>query len=378
MEFPNIYEGPHYRRLLLIPLVLILLATLFIPKIPQGVELKGGTLITAYTDDNGLQEKAKALEGRLGALTSDVNVRVFENPSGKGLEVELQNNPAIVQAEERLPALRTLQTDYENEQLQLDGYLQNQAGVTDAQVQTQRQNVEAARKAVLEEGNGLLQGLGSATRITEASKAFETVDEELQAQKTRFRERVLQEVRGVVSIKSYSSKEIGAALSKFFFAQVVNVLILSFILSGVLILFIFRSFVPSLAVLFGAFCDIILTLGVMGAIGIPLSLATVAALLTLIGFALDTCMLLTIRVLRRAEGTAKQRAMDTMKTAMLLNATTVSAFTVLFLVASVLQIQTYRDIGLVIMVGGIADFIAMWAGNAVLVIWHVEEKGTSA
>lgn len=372
MKFPNPYEHKDYRRMFVVPLVLVLLALYFIPSIPQGIELKGGTLLTVFTKAPNLDAKGQELEGRLGAYSKSVSVRSFRNPSGQGLEIELQLNPALEKVEDRLAILKNLQTAYGTEALALDGLRQNKG--TDSEIAAAEKKVAAAQAALLAESTDLLAALGR-TPVQDPEKAYDSVEAALQDEKTAFRDKVLAEVKSVVTVDAYSSQEIGAALSRFFFGQVTNILFLSFLLSAGLIILIFRSFVPSLAVLFGAFCDIVITLGVMGLFQIPLSLATVSALLMLVGFSLDTDMLLTIRVLKRTEGTAKQRAFDTFKTAALMNACAVAAFSVLVLVAGALQIQTYQQIGMVILIGAVVDFIATWCGNAVMVVWQAEQRG---
>ena len=56
---------------------------------------------------------------------------------------------------------------------------------------------------------------------------------------------------------------------------------------------------PSGAVVLSAFADIVMTAAVMTVIGIELTLPTTAALLMLIGYSVDSDILLTMRVLKR-------------------------------------------------------------------------------
>ncbi len=112
----------------------------------------------------------------------------------------------------------------------------------------------------------------------------------------------------------------------------------------------------------------------MGALGVPLTLASIAGLLMLIGLSLDTDALLTVRVIKRKEGSPAERAMTALKTAFMMNLTTLVAFGVLALVATLLQIPTYYQIGVVVAIGAVADFATTWCFNAVLLLWHVERK----
>ncbi len=374
MQIPNLYEGTLYRKLLLAPLLLVFAALFFIPYVPLGIDFKGGLLFTVYADvpaGEVLQQQA-ALQSRLAALSRDVSVRSFENPSGRGFEIELQADERLASAQEKLVGLKELDLQLSQQELELSLL---EANGSAAAVEQQKARVESLRTRTLAEANSILQAMGSARTVADAAKAFADVSAELQGTQSGFREKVLAEIRAAVPVKAYSSKEIGAALSKLFFSKVVQVLVLSFFASAVIIVLVFRSAVPTLAVLFGAFTDIMVTLGVMGALQIPLSLASVAALLMLIGFSLDTDMLLTIRALKRQEGTVRERVYDAMKTGITMNTCAIAAFTVLVLASLALQVEVYYEIGAVAVIGSLVDFVATWLGNASMVLWYADSKG---
>ncbi|MEM3030896.1 MAG: protein translocase subunit SecF, partial [Candidatus Micrarchaeia archaeon] len=138
---------------------------------------------------------------------------------------------------------------------------------------------------------------------------------------------------------------------------------------------VFRTFSPSLAVLTGAASDIVIALGAMGAFGIPLTLPSFAALLMLIGFSLDTDILLTMRTLKRTEGTPRQRAYETMKTGATMSLAALVAFGALLALALVTHIPTYYQIASVAIAGLLGDLVATWGLNAVVILWYLERKG---
>jgi preprotein translocase subunit SecF len=76
---------------------------------------------------------------------------------------------------------------------------------------------------------------------------------------------------------------------------------------GLVVFFYFRSIAPSLAVILEAFSDIIVTLAIFNLTGIKLSTAGIAAFLMLIGYSVDTDILLSTRVLKRKDGTVMER-----------------------------------------------------------------------
>ena len=374
MRIGNPYQSKHYKALLLIPLVLIFISVLFIPKIPQGIDFKGGSLFTVYVENSdNLQEKKADIEKRLSVISEDVSVRTFENPAGSGFEIEMKSDDKLDAIESGLNEIRGLEKTYNLELLQLSYYQGNENET--AKVPEQQKKVDDAGKILIEKTNALLAGIGSSKRAASAGEARAVLEEEYQSARSGFSERILNEIGAVVPVKSYSSKQIGASLSRFFLSKTAEVLFYSFVAATIVIFIVFRSFIPSLAVLFGAFADIAITAGGMGLFQIPLSLSTVAALLMLVAFSLDTDMLLTIRAIKRTEGTAKERVFDAMKTGFLMNAGAVTAFTVLLSVSLFLQIQTYYQIASVIIIGVVADFVATWCANAITVLWSLEGKG---
>src|SRR5271157_706898 len=100
MKLPNLYELKNYKFLILIPTAMILISLYFIlvVKIPTGVDLRGGTLLTITTnssfDQNALQN---ALRTQLGVR--DVSVNTVQNPSGTNVQIEIEQNPSIASGE---------------------------------------------------------------------------------------------------------------------------------------------------------------------------------------------------------------------------------------------------------------------------------------
>ena len=137
-------------------------------------------------------------------------------------------------------------------------------------------------------------------------------------------------LNGTASIQSF--RAVGPSLSKQSLTQVYYALAFAFLFMSITVFIIFRNVVPSLAVIFAALSDIIIAVGGMSLLGIPLSLASVGALLMLIGYSVDTDILLTTRVLKRREGTLNERAVDAMKTGFTMAAAAIGSMVALYLV----------------------------------------------
>ncbi|MFB6218926.1 MAG: protein translocase subunit SecF, partial [Halobacteriaceae archaeon] len=79
-------------------------------------------------------------------------------------------------------------------------------------------------------------------------------------------------------------------------------LVAAFVGMSLLAFVLFRTFVPSIAIVASAASDIVIPLALMNVFNIKLSLGTVAALLMLIGYSVDSDILLNDYVLRRSGG----------------------------------------------------------------------------
>jgi preprotein translocase subunit SecF len=179
-------------------------------------------------------------------------------------------------------------------------------------------------------------------------------------------------VNGVANIQSYNS--VGPLLSKQSLNQVYYALAFAFLFMSITVFIIFRNFVPSIAVILAALCDIIIAIGGMSLFGIPLSLASVGALLMLIGYSVDTDILLTTRVLKRREGTIIERAKDAMGTGFTMAAAAIGSMVALYLVVLFLMpnAEVLDQIAAVLIIGLVADVLATWLMNLGILRWYME------
>jgi preprotein translocase subunit SecF len=179
---------------------------------------------------------------------------------------------------------------------------------------------------------------------------------------------------GVGTIISFQS--VGALLSSRALTQVYYAIGFAFLFMAITVFIVFRNFVPSMAVILAALCDIIIALGGMSLFGIPLSVASVGAILMLIGYSVDTDILLTTRVLKRREGTINERALDAMKTGFTMAAAAIGSMVTLYLVVVLFipYAQTLSLIASVLIIGLVADVLATWLMNLGILRWYMEAR----
>jgi preprotein translocase subunit SecF len=177
-------------------------------------------------------------------------------------------------------------------------------------------------------------------------------------------------------------KQIGPVYGASLQRQAGIAVILSFIGMSAVVFLIFRTFVPSGAVVFSAMSDMLIAAAFMNVAGIELSLGTVAALLMLIGYSVDSDILLTTRVLKR-RGTVQENMSSAMKTGITMTTTTLVALVVMYVVStysyivipSFSQITLLSNISIVLIFGLVADLLNTWLLNTSILRWHVTRSG---
>jgi preprotein translocase subunit SecF len=167
------------------------------------------------------------------------------------------------------------------------------------------------------------------------------------------------------------------SLGKNFFNQLMLALLIAFILMSMVIFIMFRTFIPSIAVIFAAFSDIIVPLAIVDFFGIKISAAGIAAFLMLIGYSVDTDILLTTRALdpkKTREGNLNQRIFGAFKTGTLMTSTALLAVLPAFFIVTGLP-DSFRQIFLILGLGLFADLIFTWMANAGIIKWYCIKKG---
>ncbi|MFB6084968.1 MAG: protein translocase subunit SecF [Halorientalis sp.] len=149
-------------------------------------------------------------------------------------------------------------------------------------------------------------------------------------------------------------------------------LVVAFVGMSLLIFLLFRSFVPSIAIVISAFSDLMIPLALMNVLGLKLTLGTVAALLMLIGYSVDSDVLLNNHVLRR-RGDFYESAYRAMRTGVTMTLTSIAAMAVMAVTAYLLGIPLLPQIGFVLVMGLSADLMNTYMLNLSLLRWYKYE-----
>lgn len=176
---------------------------------------------------------------------------------------------------------------------------------------------------------------------------------------------------------------VGSTFSAANQAQAVMAIIIAFIGMAITVFIIFRNPVPSAAIVMAAVFDIVFAVAMMDLFGVQLTFGTLAALLMLIGYSVDTDILMTTKVLGERKYIDKKIA-SVRATGLTMTGTAIVAFAVLYLVATfagvfgMSPIPVLSSIAIVLIFGLAADVINTWLLNTGLLKWYMESPAGRA
>ena len=379
----NIYESRHYKLLILLPLALLFISLYFIPKIALDPSLAGGVSVTLTTTS------AVNIQNLTSALSAKIpNTQVSQSSVGgvTSVLITLPANDSIAAADNELLAVYNEYSNYTVTTVSVEALLaQLAAQPNNSTAKALLASLQSNQTKYLSSMNVHYSSeLADLSRFVHSSSvAYNSSD----AQSVRaaaqtvytnasavYKDGIMSLLRSHISFSNYSYQDVTPTLGSYFLRQVRGIIIAAFILVAIAVFFIFRTPIPSLAVVFGAANDIIVALGAMGAFHIPLGVASVGGILMLIGFSIDTDLLSSIRILKRTEGTPTERAMSTFTTGVTMTSTAILSFLTLFIISYIAFIPTYIEISGVVLFGLLADILTTWFGNTVMVVWYKKRR----
>ena len=172
---------------------------------------------------------------------------------------------------------------------------------------------------------------------------------------------------GQVEIQQLST--ISATFGESVQTQTLIALAIAFLGMSLLVFAMFRTFVPSIAVVISAFSDITIALAAMNVFGIELSLGTVAALLMIIGYSVDSDILLNTHILRRSGG-FYESTYRAMRTGVTMTLTSLIAMAVMAVLATAFGIGLLAAIGTILVFGLAIDLLNTYLLNLSLLRWY--------
>lgn len=168
-----------------------------------------------------------------------------------------------------------------------------------------------------------------------------------------------------------SMRTLGAAVGDAFFQEAVFWSGVAILIMSLVIFIAFRTIIPSFAVIFAAMTNILFAMAGMNLLGIELTLGSLAALLMVLGYSVDTDILLSTRVLRQHKEDLKVRIKKSILTGSTMTFAAIVAFTALYTVSTS---PVLDQLASVIILGLAVDLPVTWLGNTAILRWYVEER----
>jgi len=346
------FYGKNYRLYLAIPIVLtfvFLAAVIVWPGMTQGVDLSGGSLLIIDSPKpvaqkevtDFLSEEFDLVDASVSAVSSPlgnkIRIQYAESESLAGIKADLDQASALLKgspSESKAFSLKVLEatkkysgTDYSENDRPEDLY-------------------KAAQAAFF--------------------KAKEAFNENIKVK--------LAAKFGLGANAAMQSEEINPVLGQLFWQGALWVGLLGIIFIMIVIFIFFREVIPTLAIVYAALFDALGALAAMAFFNVPLSLATIPTVLLLIGYSIDTDILLTTRMLKRKDGTPKERAFESFITGITMTSTALVGAIVMLVLAYFTQVDVMFTIAFVLVFGLVADIIVTWLANAPMLLWYVERK----
>ena len=337
MNFDWFFKG-NYKLLLILPVIIFILTIILSLNVPKGADLKGGTVIAFYTKEiynphdivNYLKSKYKFDE-----LTA-----TFAKGNINKLQIKYSN----------LQKINDLKNQIDN---------------------LKKENLNVVKDFLLKH-NVSNEELKGKTK----SQIYNLLGIVFTKEKDSFINQMLNDLKQHFKIKIIDTeiREVGTLLSSAFYKSAIWVSIVAIIFIIIVIFLFFREIIPSIAVILAALMDVLGGLAGMTIFNIPLSLITIPALLMLIGYSVDTDVMLTTKLLKRKSGSARSRASASMKTGLTMTTTTIAALIVMISISYFYQITVIFNISSVLLFGLIVDIISTWFMNAPILLWYAEKK----
>jgi len=332
------FYNKNYKKLLIIPLILLILSIGYIAYfysqngdfIKKDVSLTGGTTITLFQEETiDILNLKNSLSGKL----SDFNVRELSDfRSGKQQAVIVESNIDSSKLKEILEQELGYELTEENSSIEFSG-----------------SSLSA----------GFYQQLIYAIILSFAFMAIVV----LFIFGGNWKLKVLLIVINAVPYFLFKGEILSITLAIYS-----NLFLL---ILGVLIYL--KTSVPSAAVVLSAFADITMTLALVNFLGFKVSSAGIIAFLMLIGYSVDTDIMLTTRLIRRKDSELNKRTQDAFRTGITMTITSIVAITVALVLTQSFS-EILKQIFTVLLIGLGFDILNTWITNASILRWYLETK----
>jgi preprotein translocase subunit SecF len=205
----------------------------------------------------------------------------------------------------------------------------------------------------------------------EGSRIGFIVDTSIEGEESNKLINTVEGLTGPLTEEQYSIDVVGSALGSSFFKQTMIAVAAAFALMAIVVFIYFKVPIPCLAVILCAFSDIIVTMAIINVLGVKVSTAGIASFLMLIGYSVDTDILLSTHMLMRRDISVINRVFRAIYTGIMTTGTTLFAVTIGLIFS---KSDVISEIMLIVFIGLIVDIIFTWIANAGILRLYLERK----
>ncbi len=378
MDIPNIYSSKYLKYYILVPLLLLAAGAYFSTHIVLDSSLSGGISVILQSNTTLTSQQIAA---DVASKLNSPQPSIQKSPGG--LQITIASNASLVAAQDKELAFFSWQQNYTSSLVNATAlqaaYGQDSSNLSLASrlrtANTQTNRSVAMMSLLLSQELSYLTPFIGVQQVPKGTVAMLSMAQSSYSNaSTAYTAKIISTLHSILPFTTYSYQDIGPTLGRYFLSQLEMVIVVAFILVSIAVLFIFRSIAPAFSVVFGAANDMIIALGAMGLFGIPLGTASIGGLLMIIGYSIDTDVLVAFRILKMHGNTPEERAHSAMKTGMTMTATAIVSFAVLFIVSTLTYVPTYYEVAGVALCGLIGDLFTTWLGNAPLILLYKRRK----
>jgi len=344
----DIYTN-NYKKILIIPilaLIPLLFFSMISPGLKLGIELTGGNVLIIRSENELLASDIEEI------LTSDfdlsnVKVSTINSPNSHGAYIEYSKSEKVLATEELIS----------NAQLLID----------------EEKDAESIAASVL----AIKTLTGKELSFDNPKTALIAAQDELGIENEAFAkslQTVLSQKLDLGENAEFQRREVSPTLGKASLDSGIFIVLISFIFLVIVIFISFRQLIPTVGIVQAMIYDVIAACAGMALFNIPFSLLTLSTILMVIGYSVDTDIMLTSRMLKDKEGTAGERATESMKTGLTMTGTTMAALISMLIVSYIYHIDVIFQVAIILFSGLIGDTVSTWTTNVSILMWFVERK----
>ena len=326
MEIAEIYRK-YYKVMILVPIILFGVMLVFLPRLRLGIDFTGGLTIS-FSSHQKINPDTLADQIKSAFGVADVSV----TPVTGGYIVEMSYPSKLKKVYDLLDRWKK------------------------------------GDEAALAELNKILH-----------IKDVNNIDAAVTAYADSVKQEIIKEIKKLVpDASNIVIEDIVPTLGPEFWHLMMNVAFWAVVLLLIAILAFFRHPIPIVIMLVSAIFDGLAMLSLMGLTNIPLTLSTMAILLMMVGYSIDTDVVASTYVFKRVkEAGPYKQAEHAFLTGATMSITTLIAMLVIYAVGFLTRNITVIRIANVMIYGVLADLVITWMFNTPLLIWIGERRASA-